>query len=143
SIMFPINEPAPGKKKSQIEEYLEAYCGPGVQHIALRTNDALATVEALKKNGVECLRVPDSYYEMVPSRVGRIDEPLERVKDVGLLVDADEDGYLLQVFTRPVEDRPTLFFEIIQRKGCRGFGKGNFKALFESIELEQAKRGNL
>jgi len=142
-IMFPINEPAEGRRKSQIQEYLEAYAGPGVQHIALQTGDALATVRRLRDNGVEFLRVPDDYYEALPARVGEIAESLDEIKSLGLLVDRDDDGYLLQVFTRPVQDRPTVFFEIIQRKGCRGFGKGNFKALFESIEAEQERRGNL
>jgi 4-hydroxyphenylpyruvate dioxygenase len=143
SIMFPINEPAPGRRKSQIQEYIEAYNGPGAQHIALATGDAIETVSRLRRQGVEFLRVPDEYYEMLPARVGRIDEPVDVIKDLGILVDRDEEGYLLQIFTKPVEDRPTLFYEIIQRKGCRGFGKGNFKALFVSIEEEQAKRGNL
>lgn len=143
SIKFPINEPAAGRKKSQIEEYLDFYRGPGVQHIALQTRDILTTVSCLRRNGVEFLEVPDSYYEEVPDRVGSIEESLNRIKDLGVLVDRDQDGYLLQLFTRPVEDRPTLFFEIIQRKGSRGFGKGNFKALFEAIEREQAIRGNL
>lgn len=143
SIMFPINEPADGLRKSQIQEYLEAYEGPGAQHIALRTENALETVEALIHNGVEFLRVPEEYYDALAARVGAIDEPLEAVRDLGLLVDRDDEGYLLQIFTRPIQDRPTLFFEIIQRQGCRGFGKGNFKALFESIEAEQARRGNL
>ncbi|MGH9407394.1 MAG: 4-hydroxyphenylpyruvate dioxygenase [Terriglobia bacterium] len=143
SVKFPINEPAPGRKKSQIDEYLETYRGPGVQHIALECKDALHTVSQLEANGVEFLRVPHSYYDMLPERVGRIDEPIDRVESAGLLVDRDHEGYLLQVFSRPVEDRPALFFEIIQRKGSQGFGRGNFKALFEAIELEQARRGNL
>ncbi|MGH9470353.1 MAG: 4-hydroxyphenylpyruvate dioxygenase [Terriglobia bacterium] len=143
SVKFPINEPAPGRKKSQIDEYLEAYHGAGVQHIALQCKNALQTVRQLKENGVEFLRVPDAYYAALPERIGPIDEPMDQVKSVGLLVDRDQEGYLLQVFSRPVEDRPTLFFEIIQRKGSQGFGKGNFKALFEAIELEQARRGNL
>ncbi|MCX6551669.1 MAG: 4-hydroxyphenylpyruvate dioxygenase [Acidobacteria bacterium] len=143
AIKFPINEPAAGKKKSQIEEYLDFYRGPGVQHIALLTTDIVATVRTLRANGVEFLRVPDSYYDVLGARVGAIDEAFEVVRDLGLLVDRDEEGYLLQLFTKPVEDRPTLFFEIIQRKGSRGFGKGNFRALFESIEREQALRGNL
>jgi 4-hydroxyphenylpyruvate dioxygenase len=143
AIMFPLNEPAAGRRKSQIQEYLEAYRGPGVQHIALATSDALTTVRRLHEQGVEFLRVPDDYYELLPARVGQIEESIDEIRDLGILVDRDEDGYLLQIFTRPVEDRPTLFFEIIQRKGCRGFGKGNFKALFESIEHEQARRGNL
>jgi len=143
AIMFPINEPAPGRHKSQIQEYLEAYGGPGTQHIALATDDAIATIGRLRAQGVEFLRVPDYYYETLKSRVGEITEPLELIRDLGILVDRDDDGYLLQIFTKPVEDRPTLFFEIIQRRGCRGFGKGNFKALFESIEAEQGLRGNL
>ena len=142
-VKFPINEPAEGKKKSQIQEYLEAYYGPGVQHVALLCGDEIATVTKLRDNGVEFLRVPDSYYEELPSRVGTIDEPMEKLKELGILVDRDEEGYLLQIFTKPVQDRPTVFFEIIQRKGARGFGKGNFRALFESIEREQARRGNL
>lgn len=143
SIQFPINEPAPGRKKSQIDEYLDAYRGPGVQHLALQTRDEISTVAALARNGVEFLRVPDSYYEMLTSRVGSLDEPLEMIRDLGILVDRDQEGYLLQIFSKPVEDRPTLFFEVIQRKGSRGFGKGNFRALFEAIEREQALRGNL
>jgi 4-hydroxyphenylpyruvate dioxygenase len=143
SIKFPINEPAGGRRKSQIEEYLEYYRGPGVQHIALQTSDITQTVSTLRDHGVEFLRVPPSYYDLMPSRVGEIDEALETIRKLGILVDRDEEGYLLQLFTRPVEDRPTLFFEIIQRKGSRGFGKGNFKALFEAIEQEQALRGNL
>ena len=142
-IKFPINEPAPGRKKSQIEEYLDFYRGPGVQHVALATDDILATVGALRERGVEFLTVPDSYYADVLDRVGRIDEDLAPLRDLGILVDRDDEGYLLQVFTRPVQDRPTLFYEIIQRKGARSFGKGNFKALFEAIEREQARRGNL
>jgi len=143
AIKFPINEPAPGRKKSQIEEYLDFYRGPGVQHIALLTTDIISSVTTLRANGVEFLSVPGSYYDALEARVGRIDEPLDAVRQLGLLVDRDDEGYLLQLFTKPVEDRPTLFFEIIQRKGSRGFGKGNFKALFESIEREQAVRGNL
>jgi 4-hydroxyphenylpyruvate dioxygenase len=143
SVKFPINEPAPGKRKSQIDEYLEAYGGPGVQHVALQCKDVLYTVERLKQNGVEFLRVPDSYYDILQDRVGKLDEPIEEIKRLGILVDKDQEGYLLQIFSKPVEDRPTVFFEIIQRKGSRGFGKGNFKALFEALELEQAKRGNL
>jgi 4-hydroxyphenylpyruvate dioxygenase len=143
SVKFPINEPAAGRKKSQIDEYLDSYGGPGVQHVALLCSDVVNTVSRLRDNGISFLRVPDSYYEVFRDRVGKIDESLEAIRDLGILVDRDEDGYLLQIFTRPVEDRPTLFFEIIQRKGSRGFGKGNFKALFESIELEQARRGNL
>ena len=143
AVKFPINEPAPGVRKSQIDEFLESYEGAGVQHIALQVEDELATVDKLQRNGVQFLRVPDSYYDALPERVGKLEEPLEEVRRLGILVDKDEEGYLLQVFTRPVEDRPTLFYEIIQRKGSRGFGKGNFKALFEAIELEQARRGNL
>ena len=142
-VKFPINEPAAGKKKSQIQEYLEWYYGPGVQHVALLCGDVIDTVAKLKKNGVEFLTVPDSYYAELPARVGTIDEPLDELQKLGILVDRDEEGYLLQIFTKPVQDRPTVFFEILQRKGARGFGKGNFKALFESIEREQARRGNL
>jgi len=143
SVKFPINEPAPGKRKSQIDEYLEAYGGPGVQHIALQVKDVLYTVDRLQQNGLEFLRVPDAYYDVLRDRVGALDEPMEEIKRLGILVDRDQEGYLLQIFSKPVEDRPTVFFEIIQRKGSRGFGKGNFKALFEALELEQAKRGNL
>jgi 4-hydroxyphenylpyruvate dioxygenase len=142
-IRFPINEPASGKKKSQIEEYLDFYRGPGAQHLALATDDILATVTALRDRGVEFLSVPTSYYDELQARVGKIDEPVEELAKLGILVDRDPDGYLLQIFTKPVEDRPTLFFEIIQRKGATSFGKGNFKALFESIEREQDLRGNL
>ena len=142
-IKFPINEPAEGKKKSQIDEYLEFYDGPGVQHIAIATDDIIKTVRDLKSRGVEFLRVPATYYESVPSRVGKIDEDLAPLQELGILVDRDDEGYLLQIFTRPVEDRPTVFYEIIQRKGARSFGAGNFKALFEAIEREQALRGNL
>ena len=143
-IKFPINEPADGKKaKSQIDEYLEFYHGPGVQHIAVATHDIIATVSALKSRGVQFLRVPDTYYDDLLDRVGVIDEDIAPLRELGILVDRDEEGYLLQLFTKPVEDRPTLFFEIIQRKGATSFGKGNFKALFESIEREQALRGNL
>ncbi len=142
-VKFPINEPAAGKKKSQIQEYLESYYGPGVQHVALQCGNEIETVSRLRDNGIEFLRVPDSYYDELPARVGAIDEPLEKLKELGILVDRDEEGYLLQIFTRPVQDRPTVFFEIIQRKGARGFGKGNFRALFESIEREQERRGNL
>jgi 4-hydroxyphenylpyruvate dioxygenase len=141
---FPINEPAEGKKKSQIEEYLEFYEGEGVQHIAVATKDIVSTVTELKSNGVEFLSAPpNAYYEMMNSRVGKIDEEVEILKKLGILVDCDEEGYLLQIFTKPVEDRPTLFFEIIQRKGAQSFGAGNFKALFESLEREQQLRGNL
>ena len=142
-IKFPINEPAQGKKKSQIDEYLEFYDGPGVQHIAIATDDIIRTVRDLKSRGVEFLRVPATYYESVPSRVGKIDEDLAPLQELGILVDRDDEGYLLQIFTRPVEDRPTVFYEIIQRKGAKSFGAGNFKALFEAIEREQALRGNL
>jgi 4-hydroxyphenylpyruvate dioxygenase len=142
-IKFPINEPAEGKKKSQIDEYLEFYNGPGVQHIAIATNDIVHTVGELKRRGVEFLQVPDVYYEDVLQRVGKIDEELKPLKDLNILIDRDEEGYLLQIFTKPVQDRPTLFFEIIQRKGAKSFGKGNFKALFEAIEREQELRGNL
>jgi 4-hydroxyphenylpyruvate dioxygenase len=142
-IKFPINEPAKGKKKSQIEEYLDFYGGPGVQHLALATNDIIETVSSLRDRGVEFLSTPTTYYEELQGRVGKIDEPLEKLQELGILADRDPDGYLLQIFTKPVHDRPTLFFEIIQRKGARGFGKGNFKALFEAIEREQAARGNL
>jgi 4-hydroxyphenylpyruvate dioxygenase len=143
SIKFPINEPAAGRKKSQIDEYLEAYNGSGVQHIALQTSDVVATVSGLQANGVEFLRVPDAYYRMLPERVGKIEESMKELEKLGVLVDRDQDGYLLQIFSKPVEDRPTLFFEIIERHGSRGFGKGNFRALFEAIEREQAVRGNL
>jgi 4-hydroxyphenylpyruvate dioxygenase len=142
-IKFPINEPAKGKKKSQIDEYLEFYRGPGVQHLALATNDIIATVAALRDRGVEFLRAPTTYYEELQGRVGTIDEPIDQLEALGILVDRDPDGYLLQIFSKPVEDRPTLFYEIIERKGARSFGKGNFKALFEAIEREQALRGNL
>jgi 4-hydroxyphenylpyruvate dioxygenase len=142
-VKFPINEPAEGKKKSQVEEYLEFYNGEGVQHVAMATNDILETVRKLKSRGVEFLQVPTSYYDDLIDRVGKIDEDLEPLKELGILVDRDNEGYLLQLFTKPVEDRPTLFFEIIQRKGAKSFGKGNFKALFEAIEREQAERGNL
>jgi 4-hydroxyphenylpyruvate dioxygenase len=142
-IKFPINEPAEGKKKSQIEEYLDFYGGPGVQHMAIATDDICHTVSELRKRGVEFLEVPSSYYDDLLDRVGKIDENLQPLKDLNILVDRDEEGYLLQIFTKPVQDRPTLFFEIIQRKGAKSFGKGNFKALFEAIEREQALRGNL
>ena len=142
-IKFPINEPASGKKKSQIEEYLDFYHGPGAQHLALATDDILATVTTLRDRGVEFLSVPTSYYDELQARVGIIDEPIEDLARLGILVDRDPDGYLLQIFTKPVEDRPTLFYEIIQRKGAKSFGKGNFRALFESIEREQELRGNL
>ncbi|MCC6186599.1 MAG: 4-hydroxyphenylpyruvate dioxygenase [Chitinophagaceae bacterium] len=141
---FPINEPAEGKKKSQIEEYLDFYEGEGVQHIAVATSDIVKTVTELKARGVEFLSAPpEAYYEMIPERVGAIDEDIKKLQSLGILVDCDEEGYLLQLFTKPVEDRPTLFFEIIERHGAQSFGAGNFKALFESLEREQAKRGNL
>jgi 4-hydroxyphenylpyruvate dioxygenase len=143
SVKFPINEPAPGRRKSQIEEYLDYNGGPGVQHIALQTKDILATVATLRENGIEFLEVPDAYYDALPERIGHIEEDIDAIRKLKVLVDGDDEGYLLQLFTRPVEDRPTLFFEIIQRAGSRGFGKGNFKALFEAIEAEQARRGNL
>ncbi len=142
-IKFPINEPAHGRRRSQIEEYLQFYHGPGVQHIALATKDIIASVRALRANDVSFLRVPPTYYEMLPDRVGAIDEDLEDLAELGILVDRDDEGYMLQIFTKPVGDRPTLFFEIIERHGSRSFGKGNFKALFEAIEREQAKRGTL
>ncbi len=142
-VKFPINEPAEGKKKSQIDEYLEFYHGPGVQHIAIITNDIVTTVSDMISRGVEFLTVPSTYYDSLQERVGKIDEDLESLKKLGILVDRDDEGYLLQIFTKPVEDRPTLFFEIIQRKGAKSFGKGNFKALFEAIEREQGLRGNL
>jgi len=142
-IKFPINEPAEGRRKSQIEEYLDYYGGPGVQHIALATGNILASVDALRAAGIPFLRVPDSYYEELPSRVGPIAEDVRELAKRGVLVDRDEEGYLLQIFSQPLQDRPTLFVEIIQRKGSRGFGKGNFKALFQAIEREQEKRGNL
>ena len=142
-VKFPINEPAEGKKKSQVEEYLEFYNGEGVQHVAMATNDIVATITQLRSRGVEFLQVPTTYYDDLLERVGQIDEDLEPLKELGILVDRDDEGYLLQLFTKPVEDRPTLFFEIIQRKGAKSFGKGNFKALFEAIEREQAARGNL
>ena len=142
-IKFPINEPAKGKKKSQIDEYLEFYRGPGVQHLALATDDIVQTVTALQDRGIEFLTVPTTYYDELQGRVGKIDEPVDVLAKLGILVDRDPDGYLLQIFSKPVQDRPTLFYEIIQRKGARSFGKGNFKALFEAIEREQAARGNL
>ncbi|MDU0372372.1 4-hydroxyphenylpyruvate dioxygenase [Hymenobacter endophyticus] len=142
-VKFPINEPAEGKKKSQIEEYLDFYHGAGVQHMALLTHDIRQTVTELRRRGVEFLQVPNTYYDDLLERVGHIDEDLDSIRDLNLLVDRDEEGYLLQIFTKPVEDRPTVFYEIIQRKGAKSFGKGNFKALFEAIEREQALRGNL
>ncbi|MFN8574212.1 MAG: 4-hydroxyphenylpyruvate dioxygenase [Gemmatimonadaceae bacterium] len=142
-IKFPINEPATGKKKSQIEEYLDFYRGPGCQHIAMTTNNIIETVMELRARGVEFLRTPGTYYDTVLDRVGKIDEDLAPLRELGILIDRDDEGYLLQIFTKPIQDRPTLFFEIIQRKGAKGFGKGNFQALFESIEREQELRGNL
>jgi 4-hydroxyphenylpyruvate dioxygenase len=142
-VKFPINEPAEGKKKSQVEEYLEFYNGEGVQHIAMATKNIVKTVTDLQKRGVQFLNIPSTYYDTLPDRVGHIDEDLEPLKRLGILVDRDNEGYLLQIFTKPVEDRPTLFFEIIQRKGAKSFGKGNFKALFEALEREQEARGNL
>jgi 4-hydroxyphenylpyruvate dioxygenase len=142
-IKFPLNEPAQGRKRSQIDEYLKFYGGPGVQHIALATDDIIATVTALRENDCTFLKVPKAYYEMLPDRVGKIDENLREIADLGILVDRDDEGYMLQIFTKPVEDRPTVFFEIIQRKGSKSFGKGNFKALFEAIEREQELRGTL
>jgi 4-hydroxyphenylpyruvate dioxygenase len=142
-IKFPINEPAEGRKKSQIEEYLEFYGGSGVQHIALQTDDILQTVQNLRENDVSFLQVPSTYYDALPERIGTIEEDLHTIAALGILADRDDEGYMLQIFTKPVEDRPTLFFEIIQRKGSRSFGKGNFKALFEAIEREQGLRGTL
>ena len=142
-IKFPINEPAEGKKKSQIDEYLDFYDGPGVQHVALLTSDIIKTIKKLKENGIEFLEVPDTYYEDLTKRVGAIDEDIEDLRKLKILVDRDDEGYLLQLFTKPVEDRPTVFYEVIQRKGSKGFGIGNFKALFEAIERHQAERGNL
>lgn len=142
-IKFPINEPAAGKRKSQIDEYLEYYRSPGVQHIAMATDNIIGAVKELTARGVEFLRVPSAYYEMLRQRVGTIDEPIPELERLGILVDRDDEGYMLQIFSKPVEDRPTLFYEIIQRKGSKSFGKGNFKALFEAIEREQKKRGNL
>jgi len=142
-VKFPINEPAEGKKKSQVEEYLDFYCGQGVQHIAVATANIIETVRELQARGIDFLRVPTTYYDTVLDRVGKIDEDIAPLRELGILIDRDEEGYLLQIFTKPVEDRPTLFFEIIQRKGATSFGKGNFKALFEAIEREQDLRGNL
>jgi 4-hydroxyphenylpyruvate dioxygenase len=142
-VKFPINEPADGLKKSQIEEYLDFYQGPGVQHIALATDSIIDTVSRLRSQGVEFLEVPPTYYEALSARIGKIDEPLDQLALLGILVDRDDEGYLLQTFTKPVEDRPTLFYEIIERKGSQGFGKGNFQALFVALEAEQARRGNL
>ncbi|HEX8332608.1 MAG TPA: 4-hydroxyphenylpyruvate dioxygenase [Segetibacter sp.] len=142
-VKFPINEPAEGKKKSQVEEYLEFYNGEGVQHVAIATNNIIETVSELQRRGVEFLKIPPSYYETVLDRVGHIDENLQPLQQLGILIDKDDEGYLLQIFSKPVQDRPTLFFEIIQRKGAKSFGKGNFKALFEALEREQDARGNL
>lgn len=142
-VKFPINEPAEGKRKSQIEEYLDYYLSPGVQHIAMATGDILSTIETLRAQGVEFLRVPNEYYDIMSERVGDIDEPWEAIAKLGILVDRDDEGYLLQIFSRPIQDRPTSFIEVIQRHGSRGFGKGNFKALFEALEQEQQLRGNL
>lgn len=142
-VKFPINEPAEGKKKSQIDEFLEFFGGPGVQHVALRTDDIVHTVSRLQARGLEFLKVPQTYYEMLPERVGEIEENIEELAELGILVDRDDEGYLLQIFSKPVTDRPTLFYEIIHRKGAQSFGKGNFKALFEAIEREQALRGTL
>ncbi len=142
-VKFPINEPAEGKRKSQVEEFLEFFNGEGVQHVAFATKNIVGTVSELMRRGIEFLKVPTSYYDELESRVGKIEEDLEPLKNLGILVDRDPDGYLLQIFSKPVQDRPTVFFEIIQRKGAKSFGKGNFKALFEAIEHEQEKRGNL
>ena len=142
-VKFPINEPATGKRKSQIQEYLDYYRGPGVQHIACATDDIVSTVRHLRANGVEFLRVPPTYYDDLDLRIGKIEEPVGELAELGILADRDDEGYLLQIFTQPVQDRPTLFFEVIERHGCRGFGEGNFKSLFEAIEREQARRGNL
>jgi 4-hydroxyphenylpyruvate dioxygenase len=142
-VKFPINEPAEGRRKSQIEEYLDYYLTPGAQHIAIITGDILKTVEQLRRNGVEFQRVPDTYYDALPDRVGSIKENMKDIHELGILVDRDDEGYLLQIFTKPIQDRPTMFVEIIQRHGSQGFGVGNFKALFESIEADQEKRGNL
>lgn len=142
-IKFPINEPAQGKKKSQIDEFLDFFEGPGVQHVAMLTGDIIATVTELQNRGIEFLKVPTTYYQELENRVGKIEEPIDKLAELGILVDNDDEGYLLQIFSKPVVDRPTLFYEIIQRKGARGFGAGNFKALFEAIEREQDLRGNL
>jgi len=142
-VKFPINEPAEGKKKSQVEEYLDFYNGEGVQHVAIATNNIVETVTDLQSRGVEFLKIPESYYADVLDRVGKIDEDLQPLSKLGILIDRDEEGYLLQIFSKPLQDRPTLFFEIIQRKGAKSFGKGNFKALFEALEREQDARGNL
>jgi 4-hydroxyphenylpyruvate dioxygenase len=142
-IKFPINEPAKSRRRGQIEEYLKFYGGPGVQHIAMATDNIIDTVTAMRANDVSFLRVPNTYYEMLPNRIGKIDEPLDKLAELGILVDRDDEGYMLQIFTKPVEDRPTLFFEVIERHGSQSFGKGNFKALFEAIEREQELRGTL
>jgi 4-hydroxyphenylpyruvate dioxygenase len=142
-VKFPINEPATGRRKSQIQEYLDYHRGPGVQHIACATDDIVSTVRHLRASGVEFLRVPPAYYDDLERRIGQIEEPVGELAELGILADRDDEGYLLQIFTQPVEDRPTLFFEVIERHGCRGFGEGNFKSLFEAIEREQARRGNL
>jgi 4-hydroxyphenylpyruvate dioxygenase len=142
-VKFPINEPAEGKRKSQIEEYIDFYNGAGAQHIAVATRDIVRCVTELKQRGVDFLAIPSSYYEDVPGRIGEIEEDVEDLRRLGILVDRDDEGYLLQIFTKPTGDRPTVFFEIIERHGARGFGEGNFKALFEAIEREQERRGNL
>ncbi|MEO0597304.1 MAG: 4-hydroxyphenylpyruvate dioxygenase, partial [Chloroflexota bacterium] len=144
-VKFPINEPADGKRKSQIEEYLDFYMSPGVQHVAMITGDILQTVENLRNNGIEFLRVPDTYYEQLPERLQGVDvkQDLDKIAELGILVDHDDEGYLLQIFSKPLQDRPTSFIEVIERHGSRGFGKGNFKALFQALEAEQDKRGNL
>jgi 4-hydroxyphenylpyruvate dioxygenase len=142
-VKFPINEPAEGKRKSQIDEFLEFYEGAGAQHIALATRDIVGTVERLQERGVEFLRTPEEYYDAVPERIGEIEQSVADLRRLGILVDRDDEGYLLQIFTKPLGDRPTMFFELIERHGARGFGEGNFKALFEAIEREQERRGNL
>jgi 4-hydroxyphenylpyruvate dioxygenase len=142
-IVLPLNEPALGRRKSQIQEYLETYDGPGVQHIALRTDDIVATVSALRARGVRFMRVPDTYYDEARRRLAGIDLPWDKLEPLNILVDREADGYLLQIFTETITDRPTVFFEIIERRGARGFGEGNFRALFEAIERDQARRGNL
>jgi 4-hydroxyphenylpyruvate dioxygenase len=143
SIKMPINEPADGLRKSQIQEFIDYYNSPGIQHIAMSTKDIINTVSKLRDKGVQFLEIPKTYYESLTERIGEIDEDLDQIEDLGILVDKDEKGYMLQIFTKPIQDRPTLFYEIIQRKGSNSFGKGNFKALFESIEREQSQRGNL
>ncbi len=142
-VKFPINEPAEGKRKSQIDEFLEFYGGPGAQHLAVATRDIVRTVTDLKERGVEFLNIPGSYYDEVPERIGEIEESLDDLRRLGILIDRDDEGYMLQIFTKPIGDRPTMFFEVIERHGARGFGEGNFKALFEAIEREQELRGNL